>query len=375
LVRKESALIFLPVVEKEMANIQREVVGYMAEAMAKLNNDAALDFGLFAIEQMASRQVVLEVEVIPDHILMSKDAKIKKEVAEIHAAKKNYEQAARILERINYEGMNAKVSVDEKAEVYVQIAEHWFEEDDSVNAEKYINKAAHIIYDVQDPQIVIRYRICHAKISDSKRKFILAAHSYYALSNQESVVPEELLQLLEMALTCALLAPAGPQKSRILSVIHKDERSRKLAHYEILEKMFYGRVIKKPEVKAFEETLQVHQNIVSKDGYTVLEKALLEHNIEVISKIYKNISFEELGRFLEIATDKAEKIIAQMAMEKRIQAQLDQRERMVEFESDSKQVTMFNSQISHVCNEVNQLIAEVLKVHPELQKYDTHRFE
>jgi len=32
----------------------------------------------------------------------------------------------------------------------------------------------------------------------------------------------------------------------------------------------------------------------------VLAKALIEHNIEVISRIYKNISFEEFGRFLEI---------------------------------------------------------------------------
>jgi hypothetical protein len=37
-----------------------------------------------------------------------------------------------------------------------------------------------------------------------------------------------------------------------------------------------------------------------------LGKALIEHNIEVISKIYQNISFEELGRFLEIPTAQAE---------------------------------------------------------------------
>ena len=42
----------------------------------------------------------------------------------------------------------------------------------------------------------------------------------------------------------------------------------------------------------------------------MLDRALIEHNIEVISKIYKNISFEELGRFLEIKPDQAETIIA-----------------------------------------------------------------
>jgi PCI domain len=37
---------------------------------------------------------------------------------------------------------------------------------------------------------------------------------------------------------------------------------------------------------------------------------LIEHNIEVISKIYTNISFDELGRFLEIDPTQAEDIIA-----------------------------------------------------------------
>jgi hypothetical protein len=32
----------------------------------------------------------------------------------------------------------------------------------------------------------------------------------------------------------------------------------------------------------------------------VLQKALLEHNILVLSKMYLNISFEHIGKFLDI---------------------------------------------------------------------------
>jgi len=42
----------------------------------------------------------------------------------------------------------------------------------------------------------------------------------------------------------------------------------------------------------------------------VLENALIEHNMEVLSKIYMNITFEELGNFLRIEPRKAEKMIA-----------------------------------------------------------------
>ena len=104
-------------------------------------------------------------------------------------------------------------------------------------------------------------------------------------------------------------------------------------------------------------------------------KALIEHNIEVISKIYQNISFEELGRFLEITADKAEQIIAQMVSENRISAVLDQRARIVEFLSEgssSLALHTYNSQIHNVCTNLNQLLVEILKQHPDLQKYDTH---
>ena len=62
---------------------------------------------------------------------------------------------------------------------------------------------------------------------------------------------------------------------------------------------------------------------MSADGFSVLGKALIEHNIEVISKIYQNISFDELGRFLEIPATQAEQIIAQMVSENRMKATLD----------------------------------------------------
>jgi COP9 signalosome complex subunit 4 len=50
--------------------------------------------------------------------------------------------------------------------------------------------------------------------------------------------------------------------------------------------MYLGKIIKRPDVEAFDESLQPHQKTVSQDGFSVLGKALIEHNIEVISKIY-----------------------------------------------------------------------------------------
>ena len=51
-----------------------------------------------------------------------------------------------------------------------------------------------------------------------------------------------------MSVTCAILSPAGPQKARIISNLHKDLRSTKLEHFEVLDKMYLGKIIKKPDV-------------------------------------------------------------------------------------------------------------------------------
>jgi len=61
----------------------------------------------------------------------------------------------------------------------------------------------------------------------------------------------------------------------------------------------------------------------------------LEHNIQVLSKIYLNITFQDLANFLEIEKAKTESLIADMIVEKRIKAQLDQHTESIDFEVES----------------------------------------
>jgi hypothetical protein len=86
------------------------------------------------------------------------------------------------------EHTNRAVSPNEKAETWLSIAEAWFEFDDSINAEKYVNKTAHVMHLVQDNNSLnLRYKNFQAQINDSKRKFVFAAWEYYGLSNHEDL--------------------------------------------------------------------------------------------------------------------------------------------------------------------------------------------
>src|SRR5712691_4796024 len=61
------------------------------------------------------------------------------------------------------------------------------------------------------------------------------------------------------AVTCAVLAPAGPNRSRILSSLCRDERTAELPTYSVLTKMFLDHILRPSEIKEFEKRLKPHQ--------------------------------------------------------------------------------------------------------------------
>ena len=210
----------------------------------------------------------------------------------------------------------------------------------------------------------MRYRMAYAKVQDSRREFLNAAQGYYNASNMQGVDAEQVDELMDCAITCTILAPSGPRKARLIAILYNDERTKSRQFYELLQKMFVGEVIRKSHVEDFLQKLEDHQNVTMGDGYTVLEKALIEHNIVVISRIYMNIRFDELGNFLGINQEQAEDFVAKMVEQGRIHAVLDQENELVEFSEDSRQLQTFNDQIKVACEQVDSLMSDMLKKHP-----------
>jgi len=77
------------------------------------------------------------------------------------------------------------------------------------------------------------------------------------------------LELLGKSVTCAILGKAGPQRSRILGTLFKDERINNLdsmanfgAHAKVLLKMYMEQILKKKDISAFEASLMPHQRVL-----------------------------------------------------------------------------------------------------------------
>lgn len=161
------------------------------------------------------------------------------------------------------------------------------------------------------------------------------------------------------AVTCSVLAPAGPNRSRVLASLYRDERTIDLPTYNILSKMFLDHILRSAEVKEFEKTLKPHQlariaissndrlasvtetsgdddpNASKRTGpSTVLDRAVMEHNLLASSKIYNNITFKGLGALLDLTPGAAETMARRMIEQGRLRGSIDQVDKLIWFEGN-----------------------------------------
>lgn len=63
------------------------------------------------------------------------------------------------------------------------------------------------------------------------------------------VAEETLEEALASAVTCCILAAAGPQRSRVLANLYKDERVSRMPSFGFLEKVFFERILQQQEAR------------------------------------------------------------------------------------------------------------------------------
>lgn len=282
-----------------------------------------------------------------------------------------YSAAARILAGMRMEDDPGSVyftKPSDKCDVYVKIAECFLEEDEIAESDSAVTKAGGVVESIENPEqhmaLILRYKSTYARVLDFNRKFLQAASRYHDLSQSSGdlIRAEDLLLMLGGAATCAILAPSGPQRQRVLGHIYKDERLSQLdslpqfeTHSTILSKMYKHQVLGKEELKKFESSLQPHQQAIMGDGLSIMERGVVEHNMISVSKIYQSIYVSELALVLGVTSDKAEKIAAAMIMEGSLSGSIDQVEGLVEFEAEETANAAWDRSISSFCVELNRI--------------------
>jgi COP9 signalosome complex subunit 4 len=162
----------------------------------------------------------------------------------------------------------------------------------------------------------------------------------------------------------------------MLNTLYKDERLhsknidtsynefREKGLYFILEQMYYGGILKKDQVAEFQESLLSHQLANLADGSTVFDRAIMEHNLLSVSKLFSNITFQLLGYLLSVSPSQAEQIAASMIEEGRMSGTLDQVESLLHF-SQENPMEEWNKSITQMYSQLDEIVSKVAKKHPE----------
>ncbi|XP_055921922.1 COP9 signalosome complex subunit 4 isoform X1 [Eupeodes corollae] len=334
--------------------ISRQILTDVGVQLSKLPDDISKVVSHFTLDKVQPRVISFEEQV----------AGIRQHLADIYERNQNWREAANVLVGIPLETGQKQYTVDYKLETYLKIARLYLEDDDPIQAEAFINRASLLQAETQSEELQVLYKVCYARVLDYRRKFIEAAQRYNELSYRSIVEEGERMTALKKALICTVLASAGQQRSRMLATLFKDERCQHLPAYSILEKMYLDRIIRRSELQEFEALLQLHQKASTLDGSSILDRAVFEHNLLSASKLYNNITFEELGALLEIPAAKAEGIASQMITEGRMNGHIDQIAGIVHFEN-REVLPLWDRQIQSLCYQVNSIIEKIAAAEPE----------
>jgi len=325
----------------------------VANHLTQARDEISKEISHFTLEKVQPRVISFEDQV----------GVIRHHLATLYEKEEEWRKAAESLAGIPLETGQKQYSPSYKLETYLRIAKLYMEDEDPVQGEAYINRAAQLQSQTKEEKLQIQFKACQGRIFDYKRKFIEAAQRFNELSYKTIINDDERMSSLKHAMICTILAPAGKQRSRMLATLYKDERCQQLQGFNMLQKMYLDRLIKRSELTEFDSMLQTHQKALTSDGSSILEYSCIQHNLLAASKLYNNITLQGLGKLLEISPEKAERIASKMISEDRMQGRIDQIESTVHFES--RQVLQgWDEQIQSVCGQVNNIIEKITASEP-----------
>jgi cold shock CspA family protein len=231
----------------------------------------------------------------------------------------DWKSTAELLSRIHLPPSERNISEEYKAKVLVRVAELYLEDNALAESESLIGHANAMINQAEFTNISVKYaffklraHLCELKAhllfeveGTPQRKFNEAARDYYKLSevvgvlqeaaNSDPLVDEQRKSALTKAAVCAILAPAGPLRSDTVAMLMEDERTHKIAPFNLLRTIHLEQIVQESDIQKLEELLLPHQKALSGDSLTALQKLMNVHN-SLVEKRAKEEAFLVSGR-------------------------------------------------------------------------------
>eukprot|EP01134_Creolimax_fragrantissima_P001814 CFRG1814T1 len=374
---------------------------FATSTLSSISDENVKIIGGFALEQVAPRAVNFEEQV----------THISECVANVYEKEGRWAEAAAMLRRIPVDSAHRHMTKAFQLQIFLRITQLYLQEGDIVHAEETINRASMIVPDGSSSSpadtdiaegaeiadatlttttmpsadtelpLLIKFKELTAHVMDRRFKFVEAAQRYYELSSEGTAGTEWQKECLQKAINCIVLSAASKSRSRLLTMLYKDERCHRRAEYEVLRKLYLEQIICADELDVVRFGLAEHQKqnyngVKTKCGLeanemtgkfcslTLLQHANVEHNVVAASHIYANMGLQQLGGLLGVDENTAEKIAAQMIQEARLNACIDQIDSFIDFQADNHS-DQWKSAIQEACLQVNHILENITQSEPD----------
>ena len=235
-------------------------------------------------------------------------------------------------------------SVVAKCEQNIEAASLLLETQDTTSALKHIRIAKKIIREMSSTkqgdkkkELDVKARGCHARILEASDKYLAASWNYFQitmyddLKSDDYITNKELVKGTDNAIKCCILAKACNARDELLLKLYEDERSRNSPRWNMLKNMHEQRIICNQDQEDFGKMLPLKDQLKLIGEYTILQKAVYEHNMRAIARLYKNINIKDLSVLLGISMDGAEDLARIMIIENRLSGTIDQIDNEITF--------------------------------------------
>jgi COP9 signalosome complex subunit 4 len=109
----------------------------------------------------------------------------------------------------------------------------------------------------------------------------------------------------------------------------------------------------------FEASLADYQKAVMGDGLTIMDRAVVEHNMIAVADMYESIYISELAWILGVTPHKAESIAASMIMDASIHATIDQVDGLLLFSKEEEPIETYDRLVNNFCVELNNIVTNI----------------
>ena len=212
----------------------------------------------------------------------------------------------------------------------------------------------------QKKEISLEELFQRAEAADSSEKYSISANYYFLiLSRHLSTITknkQKYHEVLYKFIFDTIMSNNVTQQERLMNFLFQNDKLGVADFKPIFEKFFNYQIIYLEDLKALLTNLpSTHKNIN-------ITKALFEHNIYSLSRVFTNISFSSLEKFLKMKMDDIMRLTISMINEGSIKAKIDDNSKFLLFEQEQGVSTDFDEQIKNFCLKAKNL-AEYINSH------------